>query len=130
MIHTPIYVILSLILPVISLPDQLHHRVIMHEVVVLDKKQGFPHCQVVVPRVASLPNIGPDRSVMLPGVVNLDRSACSPGEDICGKNNKKSFTICTVTKDVETSKLLHTPALYRPTGVKVMNPTAMRSRLH
>ena len=71
MIHTPIYVNVSLILPVISLPYQLHHTVIMHEVAVLDKNQGFPHCQVIVTRVASLPITGPDRSVMLPEVVKL-----------------------------------------------------------
>ena len=58
---------LSLILPVISLPYQLNHHIIMHEVAVLDKKQGFLLCQVV----ANLPNIGPDRTVMLPEVVNL-----------------------------------------------------------
>ena len=67
MMHTSIYVMLYLILPVFSLPYQIHDHVTMHEVAVLDKKQGFPHCQVVVPRVASLPSgLGPDRSVTLP----------------------------------------------------------------
>ena len=70
MIQTLIYVMLSLIVPVISLPYILHHHVTMHETAVLDIKQGFPHCQVVVPRVARLPKIGPDRSVMLPEFVN------------------------------------------------------------
>ena len=71
MISTPIYVMQSLILPEISLLYQLHHHVSTHEVAVLDKKQSFPYCHVVVPRVASPPNIGPDRSVMVPEVVNL-----------------------------------------------------------
>ena len=34
----------------------------------------------------------------------LDRSACSAGEDTLNKNNKQSATICTVTKDVQTSR--------------------------
>jgi len=63
---------LSLILPVISLPYELHHHV-KREVAVLDKMLGFPHCRVVVSRVASFPNIGPDRSVLLPDVFNLGR---------------------------------------------------------
>ena len=65
MIHTPVYIMLSLIRPVISVTYQRYHHVIMHEVAILDKMQRFPHCQVVVPHVASLPNIGPDQSVML-----------------------------------------------------------------
>ena len=63
-------VMVTLILPVISLPYQLHHDV-KRQVAAFDKMAGFPHCRVVVPRVASFANIGPDRSVLLPEVVNL-----------------------------------------------------------
>ena len=50
MTHTPIYVMPSLILQVFSLPYQIHHHDITHEVAVLDKKQDFPQCQMVLPR--------------------------------------------------------------------------------
>ena len=69
MIHTPIYVMIYFIVPVISLPYQLHRHAIIHDVALLDINQDIPHSQMVVPRVTSLPNIGPDRSVMLPEVV-------------------------------------------------------------
>ena len=74
MIHTPTCVMLTLILPMVNLPYKLHRHVIMHDVAVLDIKQGFPHCQVVVHRVTNLPNIGPDRSMMLPEVVNVGQN--------------------------------------------------------
>ena len=96
MIHTPVYIMSSLILPVISVTYQRYHHVIMHEVAILDKLQRFPHCQVVVPHVASLPNIGPDQSVMLPEV------GCKFTRQ---RHFKKTVTKCTVTKDVETSRL-------------------------
>ena len=39
-----LYVLLTLIIPVISLPYQLNHHVIMHEVAVLNINQGLLHC--------------------------------------------------------------------------------------
>ena len=105
MIHTPTYIMLSLILPVIILPYQLHHHVIMHEVAVLDEMQGFPDCPVVVPGAASLPNIGPDRSVMLPEVFSLGQVCMFIRRiHLTQKQLKKSVTICTVTKDVESGR--------------------------
>ena len=56
MIHTHLSMS-CYILGVITLPDQLHHHVIMHEVVVL--------C------VSRLSSIGPDRSVIVTEDVNL-----------------------------------------------------------
>ena len=93
----------SLIIPVISLPYQLRHHVIMHEVAVLAIKQGFRHCQVVVPASPVFPTLGLIGQWCCQTLSTLDRSAFSPGEDTWNKNNKKNVTICTGTKDVETS---------------------------
>ena len=60
---------LSLIILVICLYYQLHQHFILHKVTVLDKKQVFTHCHVVLPR-RHLHNFGPGWSAMLPEVVN------------------------------------------------------------
>ena len=58
-------------------------------------------------RVVSLHIIALGRSVMFPDVAGCGPciSEPSPGEDTWEKNNKKSVIICTVTKDVDTSRL-------------------------
>ena len=97
----------------------------MHEVVVLDKKQGFPRCQVVVPCIAIIPNIGPNRSAMLPEVVNIGQSYVftRPDEDTWNKNHKKSATICKVTTDVETSRL----GSYTRPHYKITTPLVLKA---
>ena len=94
------------ILPLICLPYQLHHHVIINEVAVLDKNnKGCPHCQVVVPASASLPE-RPDRSVMLPELVSLGHICMfTRRRHLKRKTIKKSFPICTISKQVETSRL-------------------------
>ena len=60
---------------------------------------------MVVPASPVLPTLGLIGQWCCQKSTTLGKSACSPGEGNQNKNNKKSVTICTVTKDVETSRL-------------------------
>ena len=86
----------------------LHFQLIqhLHKVLVVDKHEVSLTVKWLT-RVASLHIVVHGRSVMLPKVAGYGPyvSAPSPIEDTCEKNNKKSVTICTVTKDVETNML-------------------------
>ena len=77
---------ISLISPVIGLHDQLHQHVIMHEVAVLDDNKASLVVKCVS-RVASLHNVGPSRSVMLPEAVNFGQ-VCMFARRRCLKQNQ------------------------------------------